>query len=123
MSVTFKLNRVIIFTNDVTKLKIFYTGLFNLPVTEETPNEWVVLNTGGAELALHKIGISTNGDESSNTKLVFTVDTELAVLHDDLLAKGMALKEVKRFPGANYSVCDGEDPDGNVFQLMYNHAE
>lgn len=53
----------------------------------------------------------------SNTKLVFEIKEELTSLRQELINKGVALREIKSFPGFDYLLCDGEDPEGNVFQL------
>jgi hypothetical protein len=54
---------------------------------------------------------------NSNAKLVLTVRRELHELRLELLAKGVAVGEIKSFPGVTGPLCDGRDPEGNVFQL------
>lgn len=117
------LTRIILFAYDVEKLKTFYTDNFQLTVIEEIKNEWVVLNAGTIEIALHKVGeayVTKPGIKfrtESNIKLVFNVKTNLALLRQKLLSAGIAVKEIKSFEGINSLFCDGEDPEGNVFQL------
>ncbi|QKJ30248.1 VOC family protein [Mucilaginibacter mali] len=116
------LSRIIIFGKNIDLLKAFYTESFNLSVIEETAGEWVVLNAGATEIALHKIGehIDSGNDDfraESNTKLVFKVNTGLHQLRQQLIDKGVAMKEARSFPGISSLFCDGEDPEGNVFQL------
>jgi len=117
------LSRIILFGKDVEGLKSFYIQHFNFKLVEEISGEWVVLNAGQTEIAFHKIGgdFINESDEpfraDSNTKLVFNIDSDLSVFRENLLQLGVALRDIKSFPGFNYLLCDGEDPEGNVFQL------
>lgn len=119
-----QLNRIIIFANDVEKLKQFYQQHFSFTLIEEIKNEWVVLNTGLIELAFHQIGEAyrNNNDTpfraESNTKLVFNIFTDIYLFRTKLLQTGVVVQEIKSFPGINYLLCDGEDPEGNVFQIV-----
>ncbi|MCO5948367.1 VOC family protein [Mucilaginibacter flavidus] len=117
------LNRIILFGKDVEGLKDFYMQHFNFKLLEEISGEWVVLNAGAIEMAFHKIGSDfiTESDEpfrvDSNSKLVFNVDSDLTAFCAGLMQQGVVLRDIKSFPGFNYLLCDGEDPEGNVFQL------
>jgi hypothetical protein len=95
----------------------------------------VVLSAGAVELALHLVGPQYRHDamrgasselqeaaaddycSASNVKLVFTVRSGLPELRDRLLADGVRMRELKRYPGFPQLMCDGIDPEGNVFQL------
>jgi len=35
----------------------------------------------------------------------------------ELQAKGIPMGEIKSYPGLTGPLCDGKDPEGNVFQL------
>jgi hypothetical protein len=48
---------------------------------------------------------------------VFSVPSGLNALRDKLVAAGVNMRELKRYEGFPYLLCDGEDPEGNVFQL------
>jgi predicted enzyme related to lactoylglutathione lyase len=119
-----QLNRIIIFSGNVEKLKQFYQQHFNFTLAEEIKNEWVVLNAGQVEIALHQIGEAyrNNDDKAfraeSNTKLVFKISADIDLFRTRLVQSGVQVQEVKSFPGYNYLLCDGEDPEGNVFQIM-----
>jgi len=120
---TAALNRVIIFAHDVQLLKVFYCAHFGLTVTEETENEWVVLKTGGMELALHRVGrqyaaVPPHQAETSNIKLVFTIDANIHRFREQLIAAGTTMRAATTFAGVNAIFCDGNDPEGNVFQLQ-----
>lgn len=122
-SATFALSRIILFAHRVDKLKSFYTENFNFKVVEEISDQWLVLSTGAAELAIHRIGRDyepTDGSEfraESNTKLVFRITGDLKNFRQLLLDKGTTIGEVRSFEGISSLFCDGEDPEGNVFQL------
>ena len=45
-------------------------------------------------------------------QLVLTIDAREA-----LLARGVPMGEIKSYPGLTGPLCDGRDPEGNVFQL------
>lgn len=116
---TATLSRIIIFGQAIEQLKDFYVDNFDLPVVEEFKDEWVVLRAGAAEIALHKAG---NVGESTfraqnNTKLVFIVYTDLNLVRQQLIDRGVSIRDVRSFPGISSLFCDGEDPEGNVFQL------
>lgn len=117
------LSCIILFVKDVQSLKSFYINNLNLELKEETGSEWVLLKAGQCEIGLHKIGSQylTDMDESaeaeSNTKIVFDIDADIYILREQLLSKNVILGEVKTWDGFNYLVCDGNDPEGNVFQL------
>ncbi len=117
------LNRIILFSKNVEGLRDFYMQHFNFKMVQEISGEWVVLNAGQMEIAFHKIGsdFTKENDEpfrvDSNTKLVFNIDSDLSAFREGLLGQGVALREIKSFPGFDYLLCDGEDPEGNVFQL------
>lgn len=120
-----QLNRIILFCLDIALLKSFYQEYFHFELIEEIPGQWVVLKAGNIEIAFHKIGpgyVESLGGEpfraESNTKLVFEMNSDLAVFRNKLLAQGVKIKDLTSSGTANYWYCDGEDPEGNVFQLV-----
>ncbi|WP_323119904.1 VOC family protein [Burkholderia alba] len=119
---TVSLTRLILYVQDVEGLKAFYRTHFGLAPGEEIAHEWAVLRAGAFELALHRAGPAFRGQtrpgDGSNAKLVFAVASGLAGLRDALVRDGVPMRELKRFDGFPYLLCDGEDPEGNVFQLM-----
>lgn len=118
------LGRIILFVHDVDALAAFYREAFGMATVEEIPGEWVVLAAGPCELALHRVGAAYRelaGDKSaseSNTKIVLTVDRDLGAMRRDLVARGAQMGEIKRYPSVPGPLCDGRDPEGNVFQLV-----
>ena len=117
----FSMTRLILYVRDVPGLRAFYQSHFDLPLIEDTGDDWAVLKAGAIEIALHRVGepcrdLPRSG-ETSNAKLVFTVEAGLPELRDRLVAAGVMMRPLKRFDGYPQLMCDGEDPEGNVFQL------
>jgi hypothetical protein len=108
---------------DVSRLADFYGDALGLPIVEEIKDEWAVLRAGPCEIALHRVGKPYRVADAStwqvetNAKLVLTVDRELAELRAELIGKGVPMGEIKSYPGLTGPLCDGKDPEGNVFQL------
>ncbi|MBS1550910.1 MAG: VOC family protein [Bacteroidetes bacterium] len=119
----FSLGRIIIFGHFIEKLKFFYVENFGFSVIEEITNQWIVLNAGQMELAIHKIGQGYEPNEGeefrveSNIKLVFYINDNLENFRQRLIEKGVLIGDIKSFDGINSLFCDGEDPEGNVFQI------
>ena len=115
------LNRIVLYVQDVDRLAGFYREMLGLDVVEEIPGEWSVLAAGSCQLALHRVGPAYRRPGAmvtdTNTKVVFTVTGDLAELRATLLDRGVALGEIKAFPPLTGPLCDGRDPEGNVFQL------
>ena len=116
------LNRIILYVRNVQVLTTFYRDAFGLPVVEEIEDEWAVLRAGQCELALHRVGRAFRSDprspgSSSNAKLVMAVDADLTALRQKLIANGVAMGEITSYAGFTGPLCDGTDPEGNVFQL------
>lgn len=116
------LKGIILFVQDTDKLKSFYTDNFNFEVIEEIKSEWVLLNAGGFELGLHKsnqhlVSSEKSSCENSNAKIVLEIDEDIFSIRELLLKKNTALREIKTFENYDYWLCDGEDPEGNVFQI------
>jgi hypothetical protein len=117
------LERIILFGHLIEKLKSFYVDNFNFKVKEEIKDQWIVLNAGSIELALHKIGAEYEPKDGkafrveSNTKLVFLISEDLSGFRKRLISQGLIIGDIKSFEGINSLFCDGEDPEGNVFQI------
>ena len=117
------LNRVILYVQDVDRLATFYQQALGLPVVEEIKGNWSVLAAGPCQLALHRVGKPyrvadpASWQVESNAKVVMTVDRSLAEFRAELTAKGVPMGEIKSYPGLTGPLCDGKDPEGNVFQL------
>lgn len=124
-----RLGRVIPFAKDAPRLGAFYQDVLGLTAiaTEHDPDEWVLLDTGGAELALHRVpdpgnaGIAiTDPPEPRHGlphKPVFVVDDVVAT-RERLLARGVvALDTGPVNPPGRLVRCDFVDVEGNTFQI------
>lgn len=120
MNATF--DTLILYVKNVELLKNFYVENFNLKVIEED-SIWVLLNAGTVHIGFHKIGdqyldkIEAGHTFDNNTKLVFTVDVDIDLARKEFLSKNIQMREVKTFDNYDFWLCDGTDPEGNVFQL------
>ncbi len=116
-------NSIILFVGDTDKLKDFYASIFGFEVIEEIPGQWVLLNTGACTIGLHKVGkeyeppAGTEFKAESNAKIVLETAGGISNLREILLEKNISIGEIKSFDNYDYLICDGEDPEGNVFQL------
>jgi catechol-2,3-dioxygenase len=117
------LDTIIMFVQNVDKLKRFYVDALKLDVIEEQPSAWVLLKAGDSKIGLHKIGdqyLDKNVSAlkfDNNVKIVFEVDEDIRQVRQQLIDKNVAMKDVTTFNDYHYWLCDGEDPEGNVFQL------
>lgn len=120
MNATF--DTLILYVKNVELLKNFYVEHFNLKVIEED-SIWVLLNAGTVHIGFHKIGdqyldkIEAGHTFDNNTKLVFTVDVDIELARKEFLSKNIQMREIKTFDNYDFWLCDGTDPEGNVFQL------
>lgn len=117
-----QLGRIILYVQNVERLSDFYRQAFAFPLVQHIPDEWAVLKAGHCELALHRVGRPYRGGtagpgEGSNAKLVLQTDAPLGAMRDMLIALGATMGEIKQYPGFTGQLCDGQDPEGNVFQL------
>jgi catechol-2,3-dioxygenase len=111
---------IILFVNNVDLLKHFYVQNFGLEPIEEIKSEWVLLKAGACELALHKIGAAyaqKQPGHHTNAKIVFEVNEDIFAVHKQLTERGVDIKGIQTWDNFDYWVCDGNDPEGNVFQL------
>lgn len=117
------LSMIILFVKDIDKVKKFYTEGFQLVMVEETPGQWVVLDAGNCQLGLHQIpaayleAAASESNCESNTKIVFDVDEDIISLRERLLKQNVQVKDLQSFDNYPFLLCDGKDPEGNVFQL------
>lgn len=117
------LDTIILYVQDVNRLKSFYSTTFGFEILEEIESDWALLNAGNGKIGLHKIGdgyltqIKSNYKFDNNTKIVFEINEDIHVTRQLLLDQNVTMREIKTFDNYNYWLCDGEDPEGNMFQL------
>jgi catechol 2,3-dioxygenase-like lactoylglutathione lyase family enzyme len=116
-----KMNRAILFVDDVKKTTDFYENIIGLELLDDSDSGFIVFNASGCQLCLHQIPskyIEPNNKyearEDSYSKVVFYSDN---VERDraELIAKGVRMKEIVKFDGIE--ICDGCDCEGNIFQI------
>ncbi|QEM06383.1 VOC family protein [Mucilaginibacter rubeus] len=123
MKIKASLDTIILYVQSVENLKTFYARLFNFPVVEEYDSVWALLDAGGAKIGLHKIGeqyskkIKGNFKVDNNTKIVFEIGEDINQVRTGLIEQHVLMREIKTFDNYEFWLCDGEDPEGNVFQL------
>jgi predicted enzyme related to lactoylglutathione lyase len=118
-----RLGTVLIFAKDMQRLADFYHEALGLPViAAPMAPGWIEFDAGGVRLALHAISPRiarqieiTNpprAREETPIKLLFEVDA-LNEVRRRLVQHGATMFEPK-----SSGVCDGLDPEGNVFSLV-----
>ncbi|MBB6272503.1 putative enzyme related to lactoylglutathione lyase [Pedobacter cryoconitis] len=123
MEIKFNLDTIIFYVQNVERLKSFYGSVFNFKVIEEYESSWALLEAGNCKIGLHQIG-QQYWDESkgtfkfdSNAKIVFEIDQDINEMRTHFVKQNVEMKQIKTFDNYGYWFCDGEDPEGNVFQL------
>jgi predicted enzyme related to lactoylglutathione lyase len=114
-----KLSRIILFVADMNKMKDFYTNVFGLKILDDSEPGFIILDAGASQIALHQIpgkytGIDFEPREDSFVKMVFHSDN---VEQDRAELKKSGVRMKKTFVWKNTLMCDGFDPEGNVFQI------
>lgn len=116
----------VLFVTDVPRITTFYAAVTGLAVTE-TGDGWARLGSGAFELVVHGIPphiaetftISTPPQrrEDAAIKLIFPV-ASIADARATAARLGGELNAPDReWALGSMRVCDGHDPEGNVFQL------
>lgn len=120
MKATF--DTIILYVKNVELLKNFYVENFRLEVMEEDP-VWALLNAGAVQIGFHKIGdpylekIAEGYQFDNNTKLVFEIDVDIESARNEFVSRNIQMRAIKTFDNYDFWLCDGTDPEGNVFQL------
>jgi catechol 2,3-dioxygenase-like lactoylglutathione lyase family enzyme len=122
IAITCPLKRIIIFVGDVQKCAGFYRDAFGFaPLQSDHPStDWLELDTGGCLLAFHKAHgpngpiDAPTGSATNPHKIVFYVE-DVAAAREDLVRRGISIGPVHAF--GKLCLCDGQDPEGHVFQL------
>lgn len=119
----FILESIIFYVQNVEQLKTFYVDIFNFKIVEEYHSDWALLEAGNCKIGLHKIGeqyldkIKEGYKFDNNAKLIFEIDEDINEVRKTLINKNIPIREVKTFENYDFWLCDGEDLEGNVFQL------
>src|SRR5262245_54407667 len=125
---TVRMSTTLLFAKDLERMTEFYHEALGLPLipggaapSSAAPG-WVELDAGGVRLLLHaipprvartiEITHPPRAREETPIKLMFEVD-DLYAVRRRLVHYGATMFEPK-----NSGVCDGLDPEGNVFSLI-----
>ncbi len=106
------------FTGNVSRLADFYSSHFGLEQVGEPEDGWIELNAGGCNLAFHHTSKKID-DRDNGIKFVFG-SADVAAEKERL--EGLGVKMKKIFTFGNMEMCDGQDPDGNRFQISSRDA-
>lgn len=107
------LNRVIVFVKDMAAMRAFYEQKLGLQAVGYSDAGWVSYDAGGSFIAFHsQTGAKHSG--GSALQIVFHSD-DVPAARAELIARGVAMG--KLWSGDGLSFCDGQDPEGNWFQL------
>ncbi len=117
------LDTIILYVQNVNRLKSFYTDILGLEIVEDDQSVWTLLRAGSGYVGLHKIGdqylnkIKEGYKFDNNAKIVFEIQEDINKARQLLVGKNVPMRELKTFDNYDYWLCDGEDPEGNIFQL------
>ncbi|MDX2004713.1 MAG: VOC family protein [Meiothermus sp.] len=116
-----EIRRVVVFVRDMEVQARFYREVLGLPLVLNPDDEaqFVEFEAGGCRLALHSGGLPSRAKRP--TKLVFYAQ-DVAAARAWLASRGAKLGKVKSTAvdladGSRLQLCDGQDPEGNPFQL------
>ncbi|HCL05584.1 MAG TPA: lactoylglutathione lyase [Chitinophagaceae bacterium] len=117
------LDTVLLFVSDINNMKRFYHEVFSLNILEEISSEWVLLSAGSVKIGLHKMGetyatTTTQTPVETNTKLIFETSENIYSLHSILRSKSVTVQDITSFDNYPYLLFMGNDPEGNVFQVI-----
>ena len=110
---------IILYVQDMAMMVQFYRDVLGLKVTIPVTGEnlkhlyWVTFETGQCTLALHGGGSGNTGLDAP--KFVFRVD-DVPASRAALIEQKVEMGEM-RSPSPGVEVCDGKDPEGNVFSI------
>lgn len=111
--------QVILYVADMNRAVQFYRSMLGLTVAQPASREsyageqWVLLETGGAQLALH---IGGAGELGADAPMVVFKVTEVEPLRNKLLAYGVPMEDAFS-PAPGITIANGRDPDGNRFTI------
>jgi catechol 2,3-dioxygenase-like lactoylglutathione lyase family enzyme len=106
----FGIRRVILFTTNFAVMRDFYRDKIGLEIIEEEDG-WADFDAGLIRLALHEVRFK--GTEGPFKLAFYCEDVEAGCA--ELTVRGVKMGKITRF--GSIELCDGQDPDGNKFQI------
>lgn len=116
-----EVSRLILFVDDIDKMTAFYRGVLGLGKLPGGSEGYVCFAGGGIEICLHvlpeqyrTVGAEYPKREDTYVKFVFRSD-DVEGDRKYLIENGLRMNEIVRY--GDIDLCDGADPEGNIFQL------
>ena len=116
----------VLYAKDLPRLVEFYASVAGLPI-QTSDNEYAVLGCESCQLVIVRIPRRIAGSiaieapparrEETPIKLVFSVADIVASRSNAAERGGVVNPADREWEFAGATVCDGHDPEGNVFQL------
>ena len=103
------IKRITLFVENLPLVSDFYENKIGLRVVLRTP-EFVDFEAGACHLALHR------GKSQAGKTKVCLYAADVSKARAELVARGVEMGQ-DLGPGEGLRLCDGADPEGNVFQL------
>lgn len=108
------MSRVMLFIKDVPKVAAFYRDILGLEPVGDITHEWAELLADGCAVALHHAPKPLSERGSPSAKIVFGV-RDVAAAKTLIESRGAKMGKISSFSGID--ICDGLDPEGNLFQI------
>ena len=109
-----RMTRVMLFVKDVPGVAAFYRDVLGLEVVGEMTKGWVELRAGECTVALHSAAHPLSARGKASAKIVFGV-ADVSAAKKLIEGRGVKMGKIQSFSGID--ICDGKDPEGNLFQI------
>ena len=120
------IRRIILFVKDMDRARVFYGEVLGLKRIDsaDDSDDFVSFEAGSVHLALHRIperhareieiSDPPRAREATPIKFAFGA-ADVGATRAELISRGADMGPLRRF--GSLELCDGVDPEGNVFQL------
>jgi catechol 2,3-dioxygenase-like lactoylglutathione lyase family enzyme len=116
-----ELSRIILFVDSIETMSAFYEGVLGLSRLEGGSDDFVCFSAGDGQICLHSLPAryrSATSDypkrEDTYSKFVF-YSANVEKDREYLIENGARMEKIVSF--GEIELCDGADPEGNVFQI------
>jgi len=116
-----EVSRIILFVDHIDRMSAFYGGVLGLDKLPGGDAGFVCFAAGGCEICLHILpeqyrsgGGEYQKREDTYVKFVFRSD-DVERDRKYLIENGLRMNEIVRY--GEIELCDGADPEGNIFQI------
>ena len=107
-------SRIMLFVHDVPKVAMFYRDVLGLQPVGTITDQWGELQAGSCTVALHHAAQPLSERGHPSAKIVFGVK-DVPAGRTLLESRGVKMGKISSFEGID--ICDGKDPEGNLFQI------